>query len=409
MNVLRRLNPTLVVVVAIAIVAALIWVLIPHTGKKYVVADFPRTISLYQGSDVKILGVTVGKVESVTPMGTFVRVKLSYDDKYDVPADAKAAVISPSIVGDRFVQLTPAYKGGATLPDNAHLGLKRTATPLELDTIFGNINQLDVALGPQGANAPDKNGVGALTRLLDSTARNFGGQGVEFNQSIRNLSRLTKTLSDNKDQLFGASREVEQFINTLAKNDGTVRRFAQSLASGSSLLAGDRQVLAQALDNLSTALTDVRGYVADNRALLTRNIKGLTSISNTIVKNRKALAYTLKVGPVALDNLALAYDPNVGALDTRMDIGQNVHTLSTNPTALLCTILSGLPGATCPKSASTNAASLSNSSVTSTLKSLMKSGGAAGIAPRTSPWGSARTASADDFDPTLAGLVGVSR
>ena len=67
----------------------------------------------------------VGKVDTVSPSGTKVKVKLHYDAKYKVPADAKAAVISPSIVGDRFVQLTPAYTGGEQLENNAKLG--RTA------------------------------------------------------------------------------------------------------------------------------------------------------------------------------------------------------------------------------------------------------------------------------------------
>ena len=394
MSLLRRINPLVAVIAIIAIVAALVWVLIPHSGKRQVVADFPKTIALYKGSDVKILGVSVGKVESVTPMGTFVRVKFSYDDKYKVPADAKAAVISPSIVGDRFIQLTPAWKGGPTLADGAHLGTDRTATPLELDEIFGNLNQLDIALGPNGVNSPDKNGVGALTRLLDNTARNFGGQGVAFNQSIKNLSKLTRTLSDNKEELFGASAEIEKFINTLSKNDGTVRKFAQSLASGSSMLSDDRQVLASALDNLATALTNVRGFVHSNRALLSKNISGLTRISNTLVKNRKQLDYILKVGPVALNNLALAYDPNVGALDTRMDIGDNVRQLTTNPQVMLCSILSGalpIPNFGCPKSSASSSAKGTNQ--------------------RTAPFSrpGQRNSTVPGYDATLAGLVGVSK
>ena len=38
--------------------------------------------------------------------------KMYYDAKVDVPADAQAVIIAPSVVGDRFVQLTPAYEGG---------------------------------------------------------------------------------------------------------------------------------------------------------------------------------------------------------------------------------------------------------------------------------------------------------
>ncbi len=131
---------------------------------------------------------------------------MSYDGKYKLPSDAEAVLISPSIVGDRFIQITPVYKGGGVLADNAHLGTDRTATPLELDQIYGSLNDLSIALGPQGANKTDGKGVGALTRLLDSTARNFGGQGVKFNETLQNLGKFTKTLADNKDELFGTAR-----------------------------------------------------------------------------------------------------------------------------------------------------------------------------------------------------------
>ena len=198
-------------------------------------------MSLYEGSDVKILGVPVGKVEKVVPVGTSVRVTLTYDDQYKLPADAKAVVISPSIVGDRFVQLTPAYSGGAAMPDNARLGLDRTATPLELDEIFGSLNDLNIALGPDGANKADAGGVGPLTRLLDSTARNFGGQGAQFNKTLKNVGELTKTLADNKDEFFGSLKQVEDFTSTLKKNDQTVRQFNDSLAGGANLLADERR------------------------------------------------------------------------------------------------------------------------------------------------------------------------
>ena len=53
------------------------------------------------------------------------------------------------------MQLTPAYKGGDVAARRAALGLDRTATPLELDEIFGSLNDLNIALGPDGANKAD--------------------------------------------------------------------------------------------------------------------------------------------------------------------------------------------------------------------------------------------------------------
>ncbi len=339
MKVLGKMNPLIAGLLVAAIVAALLVVFWPGSDKKYVTAKFPRTVSLYEGSEVKILGVAVGKVETVEPTGTNVTVKFYYEGDQKVPADAKAAVISPSIVGDRFIQLTPAYSGGEQLENNATLGEDRTATPLELDEIFGSINELTKALGPEGANKPVENGVGPLTRLLDSTARNFGGQGAEFNTTLKNLGALTKTLADNKDELFGTLAQVEEFTKTLADNDDTVRRFNDSLASGADLLAGERQELAAVLKNLSIAMVQVRGFVKENRGSLTRNIAGLNRVSKVLVKRRDVLDQTLRYAPAALNNLYLAGNQKQGTLDTRDNAGQLASALQENPAAALCSLV----------------------------------------------------------------------
>jgi phospholipid/cholesterol/gamma-HCH transport system substrate-binding protein len=334
-----KLTPVLGILLAVAIVAALLVTFWPGGETKHVTADFPRTVSLYEGSDVKILGVAVGKVDKVTPSGTKVRVELTYDAKYKLPKDVKAAVISPSIVGDRFIQMTPAYDKGPTLEDNAKLGVDRTATPLELDEIFSSLNDLDIALGPDGANKPGPGGVGPLTRLLDSTARNFGGQGVQFNKTLKNLGALTGTLEDNKDELFSTLTQVEDFTQTLAKNDGTVRKFNDSLASGADLLAGERQELAAVLRNLSVAMREVRGFVKENRVSLTSNISGLNRISKTLVKQRAALDESLRVAPGALNNLFLSGNAPQGTLDVRTNFDEIFKQLALDPAAALCSFV----------------------------------------------------------------------
>jgi phospholipid/cholesterol/gamma-HCH transport system substrate-binding protein len=335
------------IVLALALVVGLVLLFLPGKDSKTLVAEFPRAVSLYEGSDVKILGIKVGSVDTVTPSGTKVIVKMSYDAKYKLPSDAKAVLISPSIVGDRFIQLTPVYKGGGVMADNARLGQDRTATPLELDQIYGSLNDLSIALGPQGVNKSDGKGVGALTRLLDSTARNFGGQGAQFNETLQNLGKFTKTLADNKDELFGTAKELEVFVKTLSDNDTTVRQFNNSLSDAADLLAGEREDLAAALRNLGTAMVKVHGFVKDNKDLLATNIRGLNKFAKVIVKQRAALDETLKDAPDALNNLALAYNPRTGTLDTR----DNPEQATSSPATTLCAYLPQGPGtaANCAK------------------------------------------------------------
>ncbi len=339
MRYLSRISPLVAGLVVLTLLVAALVLFWPGGDKRYVTADFPRTVSLYEGSDVRILGVPVGTVESVTPRGTVVRVEMSYDAQYSLPADAKAVIVAPSIVGDRFVQLTPAYDGGERLADDATLSVEQTATPLELDEIFGSLNQLNIALGPEQSNRPVDGGVGPLTRLLDSTARNFGGQGVQFNQTIEDLGDLTQTLSDNKDELFGSMEQVQEFTSTLARNDDTVRQFNDSLAAGADVLADERQELAAALRNLGVALAEVRTFVRENKASLSTNIKGLNRLSSTLVKRRTELDEVLRTAPAALNNLFLAGNTDTGTLDTRDNLAEILSQLGENPAAALCTIL----------------------------------------------------------------------
>ena len=302
---------------------------------KTLTAHFPRTISIYEGSQVKVLGVGIGNVDKVTPSGTDVVVEMHYDPDVKLPADAKAVIVAPSIVGDRYVQITPVYEKGPQLADGATLQTEDTSVPLELDQIYSSLDDLNVALGPNGANKD-----GALSDLLDVTAQNFGGQGAQFHQTIEDFSALSQTLDDNKDELFGSARELEGFISTLATNDKTVRQFNQSLSSVSDLLSGEKEELAAALHNLSVGLGDVATFVRENRDILGKNIEHINRVAKVLVKQRAALDETLTDAPVALNNLALTYNPQSGTLDTNANLGELVNQIASDPATLVCGFLS---------------------------------------------------------------------
>lgn len=370
--------PALIVVL---VAAAGVWMFTGGGDDKKLVAHFPRTISIYEGSDVRVLGVAVGTIDKITPSGTEVVVEMSYDKKINLPKDAEAVIIAPSIVGDRYVQITPAYTGGDTLADGATLSSDNTSVPLELDQIYSSLNDLNVALGPDGAN---KNG--ALTDLLEVTAENFSGQGEQFHETISNFSQLSQTLEDNKEELFGSAAQLEEFIFTLAQNDSTVRAFNESLSNVSTMLSGEKEELAAALKHLSVALGEVTTFVRDNKASLTRNIKGINRVAKVLVKQRAALEETLINAPIALNNLALTYNPQAGTLDTNANLGHLEGEIESNPALVLCTFVEP-------------------SDPDGTLCDAIDQ-----ILPRAGVFTQGTGSSSNDvFDPTLGGLVEVER
>jgi phospholipid/cholesterol/gamma-HCH transport system substrate-binding protein len=277
-----------------------------------ITAHFTRAVGLYPGSQVRVLGVPVGTVRSVTPEGTTVRVVLDVDADQKVPADAKAAVMSPSLVSDRYVQLLPAWTGGPAMSDGGDIPVQRTAVPVELDRVTQSLDDLAVGLGPDGANSD-----GSLSRMLSTAARNLDGQGDAVNQAVTELSKAVGTMSGGRDDLFGTVRNLQSFTTTLAQNDDQVRQLNSRLASVADQLSGERDDLALALQNLAVALDEVSTFVHDNRTVLTHDVSALTDVTRTIAARRDALAETLDNAPVALSNLQNAYNPASGTLDTR--------------------------------------------------------------------------------------------
>jgi phospholipid/cholesterol/gamma-HCH transport system substrate-binding protein len=315
-------------------------------GTQHLTAYFTRTIGLYQGNDVRILGVKVGTIDKLTVEGTRVKVEMSYDGKYKLPEDVQAVVVPPSVVSDRYIQLTPAYTGGPALGDNEVLDTDRTQVPLEFDEIFRNLDELNRALGPEGANKH-----GALSRLIDISAKNLTGNGDELNGALKQFSAAISTLAGSRTDLFATVRQLQQFSSTLAANDGGIRALNSNLAKVGNQLAGERQDLGAALANLATALQLVNGFVADNRNALTGDIHGLTKVTSVLSKEKEALKEIIDMAPFALSNLALAGDPKAHTLDTKDD-PQGPLTQPIGPNGIICQVL-GPPFCTAPSAKTT--------------------------------------------------------
>ncbi len=390
-----RLIAIAVVVVILAISVVSLW---PSPERVSATAYFPRAVSVYPGSDVRVLGIKVGEVESVTPAGRTIRVKFWWEAKHKVPATAKAVIAAPSIVADRYVQLTPVYSKGEVMADGAEIPIERTAVPLELDQIYQSLNDLSVALGPKGANDQ-----GALSRLLDVSAKNLNGQGAKLNQTITDVSKLTGTLAGNSQSLFATIRQLQTFVSALAANDALVKQFNTNFAATSTTLAGERKDLTAALSLLATALGEVATFVKENRALVKNTVSGATEISQILVKEKAALAEILDTAPLGLGNLARIYNPQFGTLDQRMNLAQ-----LDNPSSFICSLLLQVnqPLSTC----SLLKPVLDSLPKLPLLSQLTGSAPASG-GPAGTPWAGAggvetpKPTSPDPVDPTLGGLV----
>jgi len=319
----------------------LTFLVFPRDGSRTVTAHFDRAVAVYPGTHLRVMGVRVGEVTAVVPEGNSVRVEMTYDKEYKLPADAKAAVVTPTLVADRYVQVFPAYSKGPAMADHGDIPLARTQTPIELDRMFKSLDDLAVTLGPKAGSTS-----GALDNLLTAGAKALDGNGALGSKTIRNLSHAAEVFADNRGPLFENVRALAGITDTLAANDTTVQAFMADLASVSEQFAGERDELRDVVASLARVLGTVKGFVHENRATLGKDLELLSSLLERVDNQKDALGLVVQKGSLAMSNLALSFESGTGTFGSRVQIAPGIQF---RPDQFLCQTLVniGTPEAVC--------------------------------------------------------------
>ncbi|MEV0296709.1 MCE family protein [Nocardia sp. NPDC050710] len=261
-------------------------------------ADFENVAGLYAGNEVAILGVPVGRVDTVTAKGSYVQVTMSIEKDIKVPADAMAALISPQLITNRHVELAPAYTGnGPTLADGDHIPLARTRTPVELDRILQNFDQLGAALKGDSENGPMASRV--LFPLLD-------GNGDRLRVTLDALSSAFEVTFANKDQIANTIVKLNEITQVIASNDQTVRDFSGRLTELVQLMGEQAPGLHAVITQLNDFVANTSTVVGQNHDQLAGALNRFVTITEQMRTNARALTEIVDVTPLFLQNYANA-------------------------------------------------------------------------------------------------------
>lgn len=280
-----------------------------HISRNTYVAYFANTNGLYTGDEVRILGVAVGTVEAIDPQPNAAKVTFTVDSQYPVPADAKAAILSPSLVTARAIQLVPAYSGGPKLADGATISQDRTAVPVEWDDLRKQLEKLTDSLQPA---APG--GTSSLGAFINSTASNLRGEGDTARDTVIKLSQAVSALGDHSRDIFSTVRNLQLLVSALSSSSDLLAAFNKNLADVSTVLSNTPNEWAQAMQGLDGAVNDLRGFVADNREALGTTFDHLTAITTAMNDSRGDIKQTLHVAPTVFQNFMNIYQPAQSAV-----------------------------------------------------------------------------------------------
>ncbi len=295
-----------VLVAVLAVGAYLVW---PSRTGTTLVAYFESAVGLYSGDEVRVIGVPVGRIDSIEPRADDVKITMTIDDGVKIPESAQALIIAPNLVAARFVQLTPAYTGGAAMADGAEIGADRTAVPVEWDEVKEQLTQLSVQLGPQSGSVQ-----GPLTQFVNQAADTFDGSGDTFRQAVRELSQTAGRLGDSRTDLFGTIRNLQVLVDALSNSNEQIVQFTDHVASVSQVLADSATDLDNTLGTLNQALGDVRGLLNDSNQALIDQVGKLADFTQILTDHSDDIEQILHVTPNGLSNFYNIYNPAQGTV-----------------------------------------------------------------------------------------------
>ncbi|MFC8384853.1 MCE family protein [Nocardia sp. NPDC057272] len=321
----------------LAFLALLSYVIVPKLSQRSVTAYFPAAVGLFPGDSVRILGVDVGRVERIDPEGTRVAVRMRLDRRWDLPADAQAVIVAPTLVTTRFVQLTPAYSGGPVLPDGGVIPQERTAMPVEWDVVKDQLTRLTQTLGPRADGTEPA--TGTLGELVGNAADSARGNGATLHDTLDKLARTTTALSDGRTDLFSMVRNLSMLVDALSQSHEQIVQFNGHLASVTQLLGTSETTLGDVVAELDGAVLDIGQFVRDNKQALGATVDGLGAATQALVDKRRDLEQVFHIVPTTLVNLSNIYQPAQNSLTSA-----TVLTNTANPVQFLCGAIAGAGG-----------------------------------------------------------------
>lgn len=208
----------------------------PFKAKPYEInVPFKEATQLAQQSDVRISGVSVGKVQDIVlaPNGEQAMAKVDIQDKYGpLPASTRAVLRTKTLLGETYIELTPGDRDGPKLADGGILPAAQIAESVQLDEIFRTFNadtraafqswQQEAALSIEGQGASLSYAFGefepAFTQF-DRLFRVLDSQRLAVKQLFRNGATSLRALRGRQGELASLIQSSNAVFSTTAARD----------------------------------------------------------------------------------------------------------------------------------------------------------------------------------------------
>ena len=311
----RERNPVIIGLIGLGVIVAMMLGAfradrLPIIGSGDVYhAEFAEIGALKAGNEVRVAGVSVGKVQGIELDGNKVKVTFKIDKGTDFGTETGADIRIRTLLGAEFLALTP--KGPGQLPKGATIPLKRTIAPYDVVQAFSDLSrttdQLDIpqlsaalnTLGDISAQTPEEFR-GAIKGVSDLSA-NLAARDEQINTLLVSLKKVSGVLNSRNDQLTTLFKDADVLFRAISARRDSIHR----------LLVSTQTISAQ-----------LRGLVKDTKSDLLPALQQLDKVTDMLRKNEASIDEALRVYPGFTTVFANAlgtgpwFDTYLGGLNT---------------------------------------------------------------------------------------------
>jgi phospholipid/cholesterol/gamma-HCH transport system substrate-binding protein len=277
-------------------------------GTYEITAFFPRAVSVFEASDVRVLGLQAGSVKEVEVQGDRVKVVMAVDDDVPVPDDLTAQIVPQSLIGERYIQLSPAFKEGMQRAEDGKVidDLEHIIVPTEPDEALAALKEFLDSLDPNG-----------LGRLVTNLEEDLRGNGTALNEMLGSLSDLVGTFAEKDDALVRIVDSFDKLTSTLVTRESQLGQVLDAFAEASQVLADERQGIEALVAGLADLSSEGLSLVSEHDADLRAGIQTLTDAAAVIEANLEAVDDLLESGGLLAPGLIGAFNEELRAVNLR--------------------------------------------------------------------------------------------
>jgi phospholipid/cholesterol/gamma-HCH transport system substrate-binding protein len=297
-------------------------------GYRFQVA-FPNAAQLADEADVRISGVSVGKViaKSLDPQGNRTIATIQMDNQFaPVHEDARAILRTKTILGETYVELSPGTPRSPTIPDGGMLARSNVQSAVQLDQIFDALDprtraafrqwQQELAQAVRGNGQNLNNVFGNLPAFAaDSTdlLQVLDVQHTAVVNLVRNAGTVFAALNHNQSALHNLITSGEQTFATTAANNNSI---IQTFHVFPTFLNETKQTMARLQTfalNTNPLITELQP-VARNLAPTLNSVKILSPDLESLFTNLGPLITASKTGLPAIRDVLNGATPLLAAV-----------------------------------------------------------------------------------------------